>query len=456
MAPGKKRVSERQQRLNRIRTLAAVAALAVASSAWAQRVEYGGPTILSRGAGVLMRGGGEPIRLRPYVRLTGFYDSGLTPFSLDPQGQVPEVSHYGAAVEFGVLGYRQWRRTVVGADYRGNYRHYPAQTYFNGTDHHLALGVVHQASRSVVISLREQAGLFSRSFGIPDAQGFLDPYFSPTPRNELFDARTYYLSTLGDVTFQLGRNWSSNLGGSGFVVRRRHAALIGVEGWSARGDLARRIGRNHAVGFDYDYVHFGFTRLFGSADAHGVSFDWAARLGRRWDFGLRGGALRLEMQGLRRVTLDPIVAAILGQTTGVEAFHRITWVGRGDVRLSRTFRRSRLGLYYSRGIHPGNGIFLTSGAETAGVDFSYTGLRKWNLGASAGYSRLSSLSEQLGRYVSYHAGGGAGYQIFRSTYFTARADVRNFEIQGSSFRRTTYHVSVGLAFSPGEIPLSLW
>jgi hypothetical protein len=422
----------------------------------AQRVEYGGPTILSRGGGVVMRGGGEVIRLRPYVHVMGFYDSGLTPFSLDPQGRVPEVNHYGAAVQFGVLGYRQWRRTVVGADYRGGYRHYPGRTYFNGTDHHLALGVVHQVSRRVVFSLREQAGLFSRSFGIPDAQGFLDPAFAPTPRNELFDAQTYYLSTLGDVTFQLGRNWSSNLGGTGFVVRRRHASLIGVAGWSARGDLARRIGRNHAIGFDYDYVHFGFTRLFGSADAHGASFDWAARLGRYWDFGLRVGALRLEMQGLRRVTLDPIVAAILGQTTGVEAFHRVTYVGRGDARLSRVFRRSRLGFYYSRGVHPGNGIFLTSGAENAGVDFSYTGLRKWHLGASAGYSRLGSFSEQLQRYVSYHAGVGAGYQMFRGAHLTMRVDARNFEIGGTTFRRTTYHASVGIAFSPGEIPLSLW
>lgn len=434
----------------------AAVVLVAAGPLSAQRVEYGGPTILSRGAGTLMRGGGEAIRLRPFVRLTGFYDSGLTPFSLDPQGQVPEVNHYGAAVEFGVLGYRQWRRTVLGADYRGNYRHYPAQTYFNGTDHHLALGVAHQVSRRVVMSLRQQAGVFSRSFGIPDAQGFLDPYFSPTPRNELFDAQVYYLSSLGDVTFQMGRHWSSNLGGSGFVVRRRHASLIGVQGWIARGDVARRVGRNHAIGFDYDYVHFGFTRLFGTADGHGVGFNWAARLGRRWDFGVRAGAVRLEIKGLRRVTLDPVVAAILGQTTGIEAFHSLNYLGRGDARLSRVFRRSRLGFYYSRGIHPGNGIFLTSAAESAGVDFSYTGFRKWNLGASAGYSRLASLSEQLGSYVSYHAGGGVGYQMFRHTHFTARADARNFEIHGSSFRRTTYHVSIGLAFSPGEVPLSLW
>jgi len=128
--------------------------LCLCGVALAQRSLYEGPSILSRGVGPVMGGGGELIRLRPFIGVNGLYDSGLTPVSVDSQGRLLEDDAYGAEVHFGALGYHSWRRTVLGLDYRGNVRHYTQKTYYDGSDHQLSLGVTHQFSRRWAVSFR--------------------------------------------------------------------------------------------------------------------------------------------------------------------------------------------------------------------------------------------------------------------------------------------------------------
>lgn len=430
--------------------------LSLAGAALAQRAEYEGPTILSRGAGTIMRGGGELVRLRPYVHLNGVYDSGLTPVSVDAQGNIPEDDAYGVEAGVGVLGYHTWKDTILGLDYRGNFRHYTRHTYYDGTDQLLSLGVTHQLSRRVTFSLRESAGTYSRSFGALSAYDFFDPAFANIPSNELFDGRTYYLSTMGDLTFDKSPRLSFNVGGSGLVVRRRSRALIGVTGWTARGDTAYRVSRRHAIGVDYFFTHYDFTNAFGASDIQALAWNWSARLGRYWDFGLRIGAARVETLGLRRVAIDPIVAAIIGQTTGIEAFYRLNYVPNGDIRLSRVFRRSRLSFDYSRGTHHGNGLYLTSQFESAGMGYSHTAFRRWNVGVSAGYDSYSSLGQSIGKYRGARGGVGITCQLSHSMHLVSRFDVRRLEVEHTTFQREHYRVTVGLAYSPGDLPLSLW
>src|SRR5262245_47032557 len=103
----------------------------------APQTEYGGPAILSRGAASTLRTPGN-VRLRPYLAVTGTYDTGITPVSIRSDGGVPNVASPGAEGEVGVLGYRQFKKSSLGLDYRGNYRHYTKSTYYNGTDQVLA------------------------------------------------------------------------------------------------------------------------------------------------------------------------------------------------------------------------------------------------------------------------------------------------------------------------------
>jgi hypothetical protein len=103
----------------------------------------------------------------------------------------------------------------------------------------------------------------------------------------------------------------------------------------------------------------------------------------------------------------------------------------------------------------GNGIYLTSRTQSAGAYLSYTATKKWNVGLSGSYDTLSSLGQTIGSYQGYQGGGGVTYQIVRSLHLVTRFDARHYEAAAANLMRLTYRGTVGFAFSPGELPLSL-
>ncbi len=422
----------------------------------AQSVDYQGPTIMSRGLGSRLQGGGDLIRIRPYLSLMGRYDSGLTSVSVDSQGRIGQEDLYGGEAQFGALGYHRWRRSLLGIDYRGNVRHYTRNSYYDGSDHSLSLGFTHQPTRRLAFTLREAAGTYSRSYGEYGSYTYFDPSFADVPANDMFDGRTNYASTMGDLTFMKSQRLSFNIGGSGLVVRRRSRSLIGVTGWNTRGDVQYRLGRTTAVGGDYGFRHFEFTNAFGASDIHTAAVNLAFRLGRSWDLRLRGGGARVETLGLQRVAVDPIVAAIIGRSTGIEVLYRTNYVPAGSAELARTFRKSSLSFSYGSGVSPGNGIYLTSRSQDAAASYSYTAARRWNFGVSANYGSYSSLSQTIGKYESYGGGGGITCQINTWMHVVTRYDARRWEARQTMHQRVWHSASLGIAFSPGEVPLSLW
>jgi hypothetical protein len=439
-----------------LRRLILLLLIAAVGTVLAQRAEYPGPTILSRGMGTVLQGGGELLELRPYLSLNGIYDSALTAVSVDQQGRIPQADGYGAEVGFGLYGYHKWRHSMLGLDYRGDVRHYSQKSYYDGTDHNLTLGFTHQATRRISFSLREAAGMYSRSYGWFNGYQFFDPAYANVPTNELFDGRTIYMSTMGDITYTMSPRLSFNVGGSGMVVRRRSQALVGTTGWTGRGDVSYRASRTLTVGADYNFSHYEFTGSFGASDIHTVSVDLSLRLGRQWDLGMRAGGARVESLGLRNAAVDPVIAAIIGRTTGTEVFHGTQYIPSLQATLGRVFRRSSLSLGYSTGVSPGNGVYLTSRAENGTLSYSHTAFQRWNVGLSGGYSSYSSLSQTMGKYESYNAGGGATCKLKSWLHLVGRYDARRYTVGSSIFRRVNHRATVGIAFSPGDLPLSLW
>jgi hypothetical protein len=439
-----------------LRRLILLLSIAAVGSAQVPGLQQGGPTILSRGTGTALSGGGELVQIRPYLSLNGVYDTALTGVSVDAQGKIPYADGYGGEAGFGVYGYHNWRRTLLGVDYRGNYRKYSRKSYFDGTDQSLNLTISHQATPRVAVTFRETGGTFSRSFGWFGGSQFFDPTYAHAPSDELFDNRTNYASTSGDLTFNKSSRLSFNLGGTGMLIRRRSESLVGMTGWMARGDVSYRAGRATTIGADYNFTHFDFTAMFGSSDVHTTAVDLAFRLGRYWDLGFRAGGSRVETLGLRSVAIDPVIAAIIRQSSGVEVFHGVTYIPSGQVSLSRAFRRSTVSFEYGMGANPGNGLLLTSKSRSAGMRLSYTAYQRWNFGLSAGYHTMGSLSQSMGSYESYSGGGGFTCKLKSWLHMTGRYDARRHLIDQSVLRRISHRVTLGIAFSPGDLPLSLW
>ena len=83
-------------------------------------------------------------------------------------------------------------------------------------------------------------------------------------------------------------------------------------------------------------------------------------------------------------------------------------------------------------------------------------MRKLNIGVSGGYSSIASLSHNICNYKGATGGTGLTYQLTKAVHAVARYDYRHYDVDGFAFKRNTYRASIGLAFSPGEVPLALW
>jgi hypothetical protein len=422
-----------------------------------QAPEYGGPAILSRGGTTSLRTPSQNIKIRPYGTLTGSYDSGLTPVLLNSTGGIVNKGSSGLDAEFGVHGYHRWKSATLGIDYKGTYRDYPGNTSFNGTDQSLSLIFQKQASRHWLYTLRETAGLLNRSLFYYGPYDFVDPVYAQAPTQEVFDGRTLYLNTLMDVTYQKSARLSFNFGGEGYLIRRRASSLYGLTGYSARADIAYRTTRTATTGLGYDFTHFEYNKGFGGSDIHTLTLQQSFRIGRHWELALRAGGSRVESLGLTQVTIDPVIAAIIGRSQGIEVIYAVNWVPTLNAVLTRSFRRATLNFAYERGVTPGNGLFLTSRSESGTASFSYTGIRKLNLGLSGGHTTLSSLTVNTGGiYSSWVGGGGFTYKINGPLSVIGRYDYRHYDINQNTFLRDAYRASIGFAFSPRDIPLTLW
>ncbi|MGD0199730.1 MAG: hypothetical protein ABSD27_03160 [Bryobacteraceae bacterium] len=424
--------------------------------------EYGGPAILSRGGGPSIGGGGELLRLRPFLTVNGMYDSNLAAASLDQNGQVAYQDGYGVEAMFGVTGAHQFKESVLSLDYRGSLRHYTQRSYYDGFDNSLMLAYERRLTSRTSIMLGETATRTTRAFGLPMDSYYgaglfgYDPTWSGLLTNELFDTPTTALMSRVQLVHQRTARLSFSIGGDGFIVRRRSVALFGANGYHATGSLAYRLTRYQTIGVSYTFGHFDFQSRYGQSDMHGVALNYSARLGRRWEIGLAAGGYRVESQRLTQVPVDPFIAAILGQAYGVEKFHGVSYLPHLGARITRSFRHSTATLGYDRTVLAGNGLYTTAGMESAHAGFSWTGIGRVTLQGGAGYSKFSAITQQIGAYRSYSASGGFSTRLSRVVSMIGRIDGRNYSIHGAVLKRTYYRATLGFGFTPGEAPLAIW
>ena len=430
--------------------------------AFAQAGEYEGPEILSRTGGDVGQRSGKAVDLRFYADVVGIYDTGITPVSVDSSGKITQVGGLtGLEADIGLYGRHNWRRTTLSLDYHGDYRDYSHNKYFNGTNQQLRLSLGHQLTRHVTLRLRESAGTASYALGAFGYNSVLDPTIVQ-PTNAIFDSQVSYGQTGVDLIVQKTARLSFSIGADGYAVREANRALVGLNGYGAHGDVAYRLNRVSTISVDYAYQHFEYEGLFGSSDVHELAAGYYRRLNRTWQLGLRAGAFRVESKGLEVAALDPAVAAILGTGSTIVAFYGVHIYPLVDVRLSAKFHHSSFTAFVNESANPGNGIYLTSRAQSGGAVYSYTGVRKLNLSFSGDYSNLHSVGQNLGNFKQWDGGLGFTYAVAKSFHLVGRIDGRHFDVgalstaSGSPFRQNSFRVSLGVGYAPGDLPLSLW
>ena len=426
-----------------------------AANAPAQIANYLGPGILSRGAGDVGTRGGQQVDLRFSASLSGIVDNGLVPISVNGLGEIPVFNTtVGAEARLMAYGTHHGKRSQFGMDYQGSYRYYKDYPYFNGSDQAISMGYTLQASRRLLIDMKGTGGTISYANG--GLYNFASESFNPAT-SQIFDSRSDFVQGSMDVTYMLSPRTSIQAGGYGFKVERRNKALIGVNGYALRGSIERRVSRELTIGATFDHTHYDYPRVFGESDVNSYQATLARSLGRNWTINASAGAYQIETQGLQRVALDPAVAAILGTTSGVEAFYRRLNIPAVKISLTRRFKSASASLSYERSVNPGNGVYLTSRSEGGIAMVSYTGIHKWSFSGIGSYSSYSSVGQDLAQYKSPGGGVGATYSLTGPIQLLARYDMRHQAIDiVHGFSHTSYRMTFGVAFSPGDVPLSLW
>jgi hypothetical protein len=402
----------------------------------------------------------EPqIEFRPFLTVTGTYDTGLAGVSVNSQGELASAASYGVQYTGGISGVHSWKHTKLSLNYTGTYNQYFNHTFYDSTNQSLSLGLFHQFSRRMALNLRETAGLFSQNYttlGLAQTVPF-DSSQSYVPVTDFYDNRTIFSTTQADLVYQKNARLSFDFGGDEFINRRRSSALYSASGQAARADAQYRLTRRTTVGVQYSYTRYAYRGILGSTDMHTAVVSFATRLSRWWEFTGFAGISREESQFEQDVALDPAVAALLGYALAPQVVYNVEYIPTFSGRLSRAFHRGVFWVNGGRSVTPGNGLFLTTKMITAGSGYTYTGLRRWSLTGQVLYERGNSLGNLVGTYGDVSGGVSASRQIVRTLHFVAGADARRYQSPTyNQYNRTVYDAHIGLGWAPGAIPLRLW
>ncbi|HTM11980.1 MAG TPA: hypothetical protein VL127_03670 [Bryobacteraceae bacterium] len=434
--------------------------LASASGMMAQETDQGsyqGPGISSPGVGSIGSRSGEQVDLRYYLGISGVFDNAIVPFATDAQGNLIHIPYlYGIEVGAGVYGVHHWKRSQLGLDYAGSYTRYFNYDAYNSTNHALTLGYTDHISRRLNLDLRESAGSLTYGTGQVANLVSTDLNSAFTPATRLFNSRTYFLQSLVSATYLQSARMSYTAGASAFLQNLKSRGLSNGWGYSFNGNMMRRMSKSSTLGVTYAYSHFEFPGFFSKSNSHIVQGLYATGLGRFWTLSIEAGATVTSGESQFTFALNPVLAALFGQSTVTAITSFRTIYPSGTVALKRQFRRASLGFDYYRGVNSGNGAYTTGRLDNVTASISYTGLRKVNMGASGGYYTFKSIGQSLGSYAQFSGGAGISYSLGRDIHLSLRYDLLDQQIDISNYRHTGSRATVGLNFSPGSLPLSLW
>jgi hypothetical protein len=432
-----------------------IAALVSVSPLFAQ---YGGPAILARGQSPASMSASQ-IDFRPFLTVNGSYDSGLNGVAVDTNGALVNDKSYGVSVGFGLSGLHSWKHTKIGLDYAGGFSHYSKSFYDGFSGQSMNLSISHQLSRHAAVSFNNSAGLYGSSRTAPSLPQTIefDPTTTFVPTNEFFDNRTINVSSQASLTMQRSTRLSLSVGGDGFLTRRRSAALYGVTGMGAHGDIQYRVTRRSTVGVLYQFMHYTFRGIFSGTDAHSVAGTYSVALSRSLQFSAIAGMTRYETIFVQTVPIDPAIAALIGISSAQRVFYQKNIAPYIAVRFAKTVPRGTIFVNASHLLMPGNGLFLTSTSTNAGLGYSYVGLRHWAISAGGNWDRSKSVGNVIGQYGEYSGSLSLSRQVARATHGVLSFNARRYESGDfRNYNKWAYGARIGLSFSPGDIPLRLW
>jgi hypothetical protein len=367
-------------------------------------------------------------------------------------------------VGFGVSGRKIFKKDVLEVEFRGDVSQYRPNSYYNGSNYQLNLIWQRMLTRHIKVAFTENSAMYSSNYTLLNAPSDLSTgnvNLVVQPSTQLFNNSALYTSTGGDLVYQKTARLSFDIGATGFTVHRDSTALYGTVGSEARADVTYRLTRRITVGTYYNFTQYDFTRAFGNSKINTIGTVLSYAFARGTELRLRVGGSQLQTIGVGQVVIDPSLAAILGYSVGPVAISAKNYVPDLSGELKRNFHNGAGSISVVQSVSPGNGLILTSRRRSAYAHYDFNGVRRYTFSAGAGYDSLNTLGFDTfggngGNYSS--ASGRVGVTRVLSEGFQAVcfAEYRHYDTPGLNLLRNSFHLSLGISWSPGERPLKIW
>jgi hypothetical protein len=203
------------------------------------------------------------------------------------------------------------------------------------------------------------------------------------------------------------------------------------------------------IGAAYRFTSFDFTRAFNATDLHAAVGSFAIRISRSMEFSAFAGVMRAETKFIESVPLNPLVASLLGQSTGSVIAHNIDYAPNFDARVSRVVKKGMIFAGASRSVTPGNGLFLASKVTGAFGGYTYTGLRRWSFTTNFGSNLSHSLGNIIGDYRDFGGALRTSHQIGHALYTFAAFSARWYSSASlAGYNRLINDARIGIGWRP--------
>ena len=420
--------------------------------------QYSGPNVLSRWSRQENGGKVAPTSLRGYLLGSYSYLDGLSgPVDVNASGGGEPSSNIlgGGGLTLTHLN----ARSSLSLSYSGNYtRAFSASTQrYHGSNQDLNLNYERQLSRRVGVYTGHTAGNQSTILGLarPITQrNFFDQTYSVA--TEALDARLRYFNSGAGMYFQKSSRLVVSADAGAFLVSRKSEALASARGERAQAEIGYRTSRRQSIGAVYSFSHFYFPRGFGESYIHTVMLSYTRQFGPNWSLSASAGPYQSLNERLRQVAVDPYIASLTGQASTVEVFRGKQRGLSMNTSVTGRFRRQTFMGGYRRAIDPGNGITLTAVSDVAQVNYSFQTTKNVSVGFTAYITRMDPLLAGTDRNAIFRSDGAhfnASYRLNTMLHLTGNVGGQRVRYQSLGFLQNRKSASIGLAFSPGSLPL---
>jgi len=339
-------------------------------------------------------------------------------------------------------------------NYNGNWSQYAGGGSFNGTNQSITVGYEHVLSRRLTLNLSGTGSVLSQNYSLENQpvgpETIANINLASSPNIQIYDTGAKQFSSQADVTWQKTSRLSFSGGVSYFGIARNSPELLGVTGEQARGDVNYRLTHKLTVGAYYTFSHYVYPHGVGNSDTNTYGLIASYAVNRTMQIRFRGGLSRVYSLGEQTVEINPVIAALLGVSTGIIDSTQTYQTTDFSAQFVKDFRgTATASVAYARGISPGNGIYQTSQQESISASLTARVFRTYSLQAGLGRDTLESVAQNLGKYQSEYARISLNRVYRRGIGLSLGAEYRYFDIATLGSLRNQLRISSGFTWSPG-------